>query len=333
MSAQPYQLTRQGVLLEPDPARRYEAGGVLNPTVYQADGKTYMMYRAVDSRPENFSRLALAELVWEGGKLSAKRLDRHALEPAASYELLDGDPKEAVSPGGGCEDPRVTEIEGVLYLCYTAYGGDRIPRIGLARSTDGLTWERLGLLRFTLHEENGEPVDLNMVNNKDAMLFPERINGRYALLHRPMYPAALAGRLGYRQSIYLSYSDDLIHWDSHQLVAAPEHPWERLKLGGGSQPVRVDKGWLIIYHGVDGDRDSDPNRRYSAGAMILDAQDPAKVLYRSPEPTLAPDAEAERIGVVNNVVFPTGLWQAPDGDWLVAYGMADRAIGWARMAT
>ena len=114
-------------------------------------------------------------------------------------------------------------------------------------------------------------------------------------------------------------------------MAAPEHPWERLKLGGGTQPERVADGWLIIYHGVDGDRDSDPNRRYSAGAMVLDAQNPAVVRYRSPQPILTPDAAEERVGVVNNVVFPTGLWKSPDGkDWIVAYGMADRAIGWAR---
>lgn len=327
---QPYVLARQGILLEPDPARRYEAGGVLNPTVYQVGKKTYMMYRAVADVPENFSRLALAELQWEGEQLVAKRLDRFALEPAAPYELLT--PEDAISPGGGCEDPRVTKIEDTYYLCYTGYGGDRIPRIALAQSKDGLSWERLGLARFSLHLEGDRPVDLNAVNNKDAMLFPERINGRYVMLHRPMYAAGLAAHLGYRQSIYLSFSNDLIHWEDHQLVAAPEAGWERLKLGGGTQPERIGAGWLMVYHGVDGERDSDPNRRYSAGAMVLALDDPSRVVYRSPSPILAPDAEAERVGVVNNVVFPTGLWRGPDGKWLVAYGMADRAIGWARMA-
>lgn len=332
----PYRLQREGVLLEPLSGRADEAGGVLNPTVYQVGGRTYLMYRSVADVPENFSRLALAELRWAGDRFEVDRLSRYALEPAAPYELLSPAPGSAVCPGGGCEDPRVTPLDGSLYLCYTGYGGERVPRIALAVSDDGLNWKRMGLARFTLHlaetPDGVVPIDFNHVDNKDAMLFPERINGRYVLMHRPMFSPELKARLNQTQSIWISHSDDLIHWEDHQLVAEPAYPWERLKLGGGTQPVRVEEGWLIVYHGVDGDRDSDPNRRYSAGAMILDAADPSRVLYRSPEPILAPDTAEERIGVVNNVVFPTGLWPAPDGaGWLVAYGMADRAIGWARM--
>jgi predicted GH43/DUF377 family glycosyl hydrolase len=330
----PYALKRRGVLLEPAPGIASEAGGVLNPTVYAIGGKTYLMYRSVADVPENFSRLALAELVWENGQLEARRLNRFALEPQAPYELLTPEGQPGIATGGGCEDPRVTMIGGTLYLCYTAYGQDRIPRIALAKSHDGLRWERMGLARFSLYLADTEggvlPVDLNHVDNKDAMLFPERIHGRYAMLHRPMFRGMVKDCVQPRQSIWISYSDDLIHWDDHRIVAEPEHAWERLKLGGGTQPERVEDGWLVIYHGVDGDRDSDPNRRYSAGAMVLDASDPSIVRYRSPEAILSPDEAAERIGVVNNVVFPTGLWKSPDGaEWLVAYGMADRAIGWA----
>jgi predicted GH43/DUF377 family glycosyl hydrolase len=329
-------LTREGLLLAPDPARPDEAGGVLNPTAYQVGGRTWLMYRAVAQFPENFSRLALAELVVEGGKVVAKRHTRFALEPTAPYELLTPAPGEITSPGGGCEDPRVTDIDGTLWLCYTGYGGERVPRIAIAKSQDGLEWERLGLARFSLliadTPDGPLAVDLNQVDNKDAMLFPERINGRYAMLHRPMFPRAIADRICPRQSIWISYSDDLIHWTDHKLVAEPVEPWERLKLGGGSQPVRVKNGWLILYHGVAGDRDSDPNRRYSAGAMVLDAEDPSKVVFRSKQPMLTPDSAEERVGVVNNVVFPTALWPAPDGNgYLGAYGMADWCIGLARL--
>lgn len=335
-SKRPYALERQGILLSPTPGRRDEAGGVLNPTVYRAGDRTLIMYRAVDTLPENFSRLALAELTWEHGTLRAERLAAYALEPMAPYELLTPEAGSARSPGGGCEDPRVTDVEGRLMLCYTGYGGARAPRIALADSKDGVRWERLGLARFSLltieSAEGPLAIDLNAVDNKDAMLFPERIGGRYAMLHRPMFDRATMAALGQTQSIWVSYSDDLIHWDSHRLIAAPAHPWERLKLGGGTQPVRVPQGWLIVYHGVDGDHDGDPNRRYSAGAMVLDAEDLSVVTYRSPEPILAPDAAEEQVGVVNNVVFPTGLWPAPDGmGLLVAYGMADRLVGWARM--
>jgi predicted GH43/DUF377 family glycosyl hydrolase len=331
----PYALTRGGVLLAPEPGRRDEAGGVLNPTVYQVGGRTFLMYRSVDSVPHNFSRLALAEITATDGVLGATRLDRYALEPQEPYELLSSNSGEpGLATGGGCEDPRVTPIGGSLYLCYTGYGGDTFPRIALARSMDGLVWERLGPARFSLYiaetPDGPLPIDLNQVPNKDAMLFPERIGGRFAMLHRPMFAGTARERFQSRQSIWISFSHDLIHWEDHRVVAEPLYPWENLKLGGGTQPERVDDGWLIVYHGVQGQRDSDPLRRYSAGAMVLDADEPWRVKYRSESPILTPDAAEERVGVVNNVVFPTGLWRGPAGEWLVAYGMADWCIGWAR---
>lgn len=328
-----YAMHREGVLMRPvvgEPVD--EAGGVLNPAVYRAEGRLWIMTRSVAGFPENFSRLGLAELVWHGKHYEVKREPRAALAPAAPYELLTPGPGEVTMPGGGCEDPRVTAIGEKLWLCYTGYGGDRVPRIALATSTDGRTWTRVGLARFEPLLSDGLAIDLNHVDNKDAMLFPERIGGRWCLMHRPMFPKAIAERVCPKQSIWLSYSDDLIHWGDHRLVAQPEHPWERLKLGGGTQPVHTAEGWLIVYHGVDGDGDGDSNRRYSAGVMVLDLEDPTKVLYRSPQPLLSPDSEEEKSGVVNNVVFPTGLWPAPDSDgWHVAYGMADTMIGLARL--
>lgn len=332
-----YAMRREGVLMRPQTGLAVdEAGGVLNPTVYEAGGKTWIMTRAVAGFPDNFSRLGLAELIWADGTYAVRREPRAALAPAAPYELLTPEAGSALVPGGGCEDPRVTRIGDELWLCYTGYGGNRVPRIALARSRDGKVWERMGLARFEpLIDRDGPKsvaVDFNHVDNKDAMLFPEKIGGRYCLMHRPMFSVSLAARLCPRQSIWISYSDDLLHWDSHEFVAGPEHPWERLKLGGGTQPVKTDDGWLIVYHGVDGDADGDKNRRYSAGVMVLDLDDPSKVLYRSPEALLSPDAAEEQVGVVNNVVFPTGLWPAPDGDgWFVAYGMADTMIGLARL--
>ena len=330
-------MRREGILLRPEPGLASEAGGVLNPTVYEAGGRLWMMYRAVAGVPENFSTLALAELIWRGDRYEVRRADRPALAPAAPYELLAPAPGSVVGPGGGCEDPRVTRLEDDLWLCYTGYGGDRVPRIALAKSRDGRSWERVGLARFGLlvvdTPDGPLPIDLNHVDNKDAMLFPYRIGGRWCLMHRPMFPASVAPRVCPRQSIWVSFSDDLVHWDDHRLVAAPEHPWEKLKLGGGTQPVLTDAGWLIVYHGVEGEKDADPNRRYSAGIMVLDADDPSHVRFRSPAALLSPDAAEEKEGVVNNVVFPTGLWPAPDGDgWHVAYGMADWCIGLARLA-
>lgn len=319
-----FRLERQGILLAPEPGRPEEALGVLNPTAYEADGKTYLMYRSVAKVPHNFSRLMLAELTCEGDRWQARRLDRIALEPCEPYELLRS------RAGGGCEDPRVTRIGGELFLCYTAYGyehGEEIPRIGMARSMDGLRWDRTGVARFSPLIVGDLVVDLNRVPNKDAMLFPERIGGRYAMLHRPMFAHDLRGQLG-PESIWISYSEDLVHWTGHRFVAGPEQPWECLKLGGGAQPIATPGGWLIVYHGVEGKADADPNRRYSAGMMVLDREDPAVVRHRSAEPALAPGTEEEKVGVVNNVVFPEGALLR-DGRLTVFYGAADWCIGHA----
>src|SRR5215212_1092312 len=218
-AALPFQLRRRGVVLRPDPASAWEQGGVLNPAAVAHAGTTYLLYRAVAQTPANYSRILLATCRLEDdGHVTTHRLGRVALEPAAPYEVW------ADGQGGGVEDPRVTPLDGQYYMAYTAYGtvdDHPAPRIALARSADLFHWERLGLISFSpLVQTVGDQRltwDLQTVPNKDAILFPERIGGRYALLHRPMFPAAS----GIPQSIWLSWSDDLRHWQDHQLVLAP----------------------------------------------------------------------------------------------------------------
>ena len=102
-----------------------------------------------------------------------------------------------------------------------------------------------------------------------------------------------------------------------------------MKTGGGTPPLRTKQGWLIFYHAVDGDSDTDPDRKYLAGAALLDLQNPREVIYRSAQPVLRPGTKEEQVGVVNNVVFPTGYLLLADGRVQVVYGMADQAIGLA----
>ncbi len=124
-------------------------------------------------------------------------------------------------------------------------------------------------------------------------------------------------------------------WRHHHLLAVPEQPWEELKIGGGTPPVRTPLGWVTLYHGVAGEIlpnvDHQPHVRYCAGVMVLDADDPRKVLYRSSSPILAPDAAEEQQGVVDNVVFPTAVDVRAGGRIDVYYGMADARIGVARL--
>ena len=322
----PYQLERRGVVLRPDPSNPFERGGVLNPAAVLHHGVTYVFYRAVATTPPNYSRILIATCSLNpGGEISTERLNKVALEPQESYELL------ADGRGGGVEDPRITLLEGTYYMTYTAYGvvnGVDMPRIALARSNDLFSWERLGLTTFGTEASANTDLggyDLNQLPNKDAILFPERFGGRYCMMHRPMFPSS--SRLP--QSIWLSRSDDLLHWVDHELVLTPSLPWESLKVGGGTPPVRTPEGWLTYYHGVEGLADDDPNRRYHAGALLLAADDPARVLYQSPRPVLSPQSPDETVGVVSNVVFPTGLVHQPEGRLDVYYGMADQAIGLA----
>ena len=317
--------------MRPDPANPYERGGVLNPAAVLHNGVTYLYYRAVAETPHNYSRILMATCKsGEDNSIEAVRLGRVALEPEADYELwVDS---EGAVRAGGVEDPRITRIGDTYYMAYTAYGsvdGSLGPRIALARSHDLFAWERMGLvslgpLNVTINGESRR-IELALVPNKDAILFPERIGGRYCMMHRPMFPNSI----GLPQSIWLSWSHDLLHWDDHQLVLSPTLPWESLKVGGGTPPLRTPHGWLTFYHGVEGLADTDPNRRYHAGALLLDLDNPARILYQSPQPVLSPQSHDETVGVVSNVVFPTGVVAQADGRIDVYYGMADQAIGLA----
>ena len=126
----------------------------------------------------------------------------------------------------------------------------------------------------------------------------------------------------------------LVRVRSHRLVAMSEYAWEALKIGAGPPPIRVDEGWLLIHHGVTGEleagTDQQQNVFYQAGAMLLDPDDPSRVLARTTEPLLSPEAPEEVNGTVPNVVFPTAI-ESVDGVLYVFYGMGDRSIGVARL--
>ena len=133
----------------------------------------------------------------------------------------------------------------------------------------------------------------------------------------------------------LDDSAALLAWRDHRLLATPAQPWEATKIGAGTPPIRTPLGWLMIYHGVAGqileNVDHQPYVRYSAGAMLLDIADPRTIIYRSTTPILAPETDDERAGIVPNVVFPTGIDLRENGRVDIYYGMADAAIGVARI--
>jgi predicted GH43/DUF377 family glycosyl hydrolase len=332
--------------MEPDLADPREAGGVLNPAAMRGpDGELYLLPRLVGAG--NYSRIGLARVVRDsqGNPRGVKRLGV-ALEPEEPYERNS-------RTGGGVEDPRVTYVAALesYVMTYTAHG-EAGPRIALAVSHDLVRWQRLGPVRLAPFHG----LAFGALDNKDALLFSEPIpapDGQpaLALIHRPdlgtyrpagrRVHAPLPGLREKRPSMWLSYAplgalaaERRLVFGQHHLLAGPAQPWEHLKVGGGTPPLRVGDTWLLLYHGVAGqiaERQGPQHEvRYSAGLLLLDGTDPRRILYRSVESILAPEAAAERVGVVPRVVFPTGLDARPDGALDIYYGMADTRIGVAR---
>ncbi len=345
----PYRLTRLGILMTPAAGDPLEVEGVLNPAATWApNGRPYLFPRLVAQGNE--SRVGRAEILLEDGAPTAVERAGIALAPDRSWEHG--------TRHGGVEDPRITWIPSLGYyvMAYVAYG-PLGPRAALALSTDTESWARLGPVQFGY--EDALDTDLNLFPNKDLAWFPEVVpdpDGKpsYAFLHRPMFeldfprPGEMvslpAGVTDDRAAIWISYVDAeeaahdiraLRRPQRHRELAAAEADWEALKVGGGPPPVRVPEGWLLIYHGVSGSISPDPFEPqkdvcYAAGAMILDAAHPERVIARTTAPLLAPELAEERVGIVGNVVFPTATLDV-EGITYVLYGMADSAIGVARL--
>jgi predicted GH43/DUF377 family glycosyl hydrolase/glycosyltransferase involved in cell wall biosynthesis len=221
--------------------------------------------------------------------------EHFTFDPDAWIEALD--PMEAY----GIEDPRITEIDGVFHICYVA-----VSRLGImsARMTtrDFRTFERHGTI---FHPDQ-----------KDVVLFPEKVNGRYLAFTRPM-PGSFGRVLG----LWIAESDDLVHWGGHQIVAEPRHRmWDEMRIGASLVPIRTDDGWLELYHGAD------RMNRYGMGALLLDHGDPTKVLARSTRPLLSAEEPYEKEGFLHDVVFPSGHVDLGDGRIRVFYGAADTTV-------
>ena len=347
-----FQLKRLGLLMEPEPGNPHEVGGVLNPAAVRGpDGELYLFPRLVGK--DNFSRIGIARVRFNeaGDPCGVERLGV-ALEPEADYELQE-------DGRGGCEDARVTYVERFerYLMTYTALSRSG-PRIALAVSEDLFQWKRLGLATF----EPFRGTDFVGVANKDASLFPVAIPNhrgklQLAMIHRPLFPGTLPEETDCdecvrivdldHESIWISYCPmeldglepkHLGLFNSHHRLATPVEPWEALKIGGGTPPVMTRHGWMMLYHGVhrtDAVGGTGKHLCYSAGVMILSKEHPRTILYRSPAPLLAPSLQHERDGVVENVVFPTGIDCRHDigqpDRFDIHYGMADSRIGVASM--
>ncbi len=202
----------------------------------------------------------------------------------------------------GVEDPRITPLNGRFYFTYVAVSRHG-PATALASTSDFRTFDRHGIVFCP--------------ENKDVVLFPAMIGGGYAALHRPV-----CGTPFTRPEMWVARSPDLLHWGAHVPLTLAGGEWQSGRVGAGPPPFRVPGGWLAIYHGNRHPTHPGEVGEYFGGALLLDAADPTRVLKRTAEPFMRPEAEFEVNGFVPNVVFPTGVVE--DGEkLLVYYGAAD----------
>jgi len=201
----------------------------------------------------------------------------------------------------GVEDPRATFIDGKWHITYVSVSRWGITT-SLATTTDFRTFERPGVIFLP--------------DQKDVVIFPEKVGGRYVALTRPM-PGSFSRICG----IWIAFSDDLLSWGRHQTLCLPRPDyWDELRTGASAVPFRVDDGWLELYHGVD------RNTRYAMGALLLDADDPRKVLARSAQPIIEPIEEFERTGLFNETIFSCGHVDLGGGRIRMYYGAADSVV-------
>lgn len=307
-------------VLAPHPDHPWENLAVCNPGVWYEDGLFTMIYRAAGDDFDHVIRFGLAT-----------SRDGIHFERASDQPLFG--PSED-GPDAGCiEDPRIVKLDGHYYITY-AYRAfkprqywkqadnaafspddDTLPELfgrnmtasGLLVSDDLRSFRRLG--RITRAD----------VDDRDVILFPGKVGGRYAMLHRPMQWVGPDFGTDY-PAIWISFSDNLLDWNDSTLLMRNEFDWER-KVGGATPPILTAHGWFMLYHAVD------ENGVYRVGAVMLDLDDPARVIARTRHPIMEPDEDFEWNGLYpHGVVFPTGN-VVVDGTIYVYYGAADQAIG------
>lgn len=303
---------------------------LLNPGVFRFDGKIWLLLRVAE-RPGQQPGEVSFPLLDDRNRITVMRVDTsspdldlsdprvityrgndylttmshlrlvsstdgvHFAEEAGYAGLFASDAYEAY----GIEDCRVTQIGATYYLTYTAVSANGVA-VRMRSTDDWRTFTDYGLVLPP--------------HNKDCTLFDRRIGGRYYMLHRPSSPE-IGGNY-----IWIAESPDLRHWGNHRCVARTRRGmWDSARIGAGCAPIATERGWLAIYHGAD------ERNRYALGALLLDADDPSRVVARSAEPIFSPEAPYELTGFFGNVVFTNG--HLVDGDRITLYyGASDEVI-------
>ncbi len=267
----------------------FRANTVFNGTPVVTDDGVYLLLRVEGQHGYSFFALARST---DGINFTID--NKPVMLPAKDGPFAEYEIK-------GIEDPRITVLEGTCYVVYTAVAlcGSRI---ALAKTEDYVNYERIAII--------SEP------GNKDGILFPRKINGRYARLDRP-----IGQGIG---SMWVSYSPDLINWGDSEVIISPRSGyWDDFRVGASVTPIETEEGWLEIYHGV---KMTSAGPIYRIGVVLLDLDDPSKVIKQGDQPILSPREDYERIGDMGNVCFVCGAVTDDDGNMKIYYGAADTSI-------
>jgi beta-1,2-mannobiose phosphorylase / 1,2-beta-oligomannan phosphorylase len=302
---------------------------LLNPGAFVFEGRTWLLLRVAERPGQKPGRISFPILKPDGVEIleftqDDPRLEandprvvryqgRDYLTTLSHLRLVSSDDGihfreepgyasligEGAQESFGAEDCRVSLIDGTFYLTYTAVS-PRGVGVGLRTTRD---WRKVTA-----------PQMIFPPHNKDCALFEEKIGGKYYALHRPSSPN-LGGNY-----IWLAESPDFLHWGNHRCIAVTrEKMWDSARVGAGAAPIRTRHGWLEIYHGAD------KAQRYCLGLLLLDLNEPWRVLARSVDPIMEPLAEYEQKGFFGNVVFTNGHIVRGD-EVTMYYGASDTVI-------
>ena len=296
-------------IISPDKVSEWASEGTFNPAALYDDGKVHLMFRAV-------SKNGISSFGYASSR-DGFHIDEVSPEPAyvprKEFEGIKTAPSQRVDlyksgcGWGGCEDPKLTVIKDKIYLTYVAFNGYSHPRVTLS------TIAREDFLNKQWNWSEPELISGPGVVNKSGCIMPEQIKGKYVIFHR-VFPNIL---LDYRNELCFDNGKWL---KADSKIEVRPQMWDSRKISIGATPIKTDEGWLVIYHAVD-DRD---DTRYKIGAMILDLEDPSKVLYRTSKPILEPDQHYEN-DWKPGIVYPCGAVVLND-ELIVYYGGGDKFV-------
>lgn len=263
---------------------------VFNAAAVKFAGQYLLLVRVEDQQGRSIFALARSD---DGYRFVVE--NEPVMTPAEEGEF-------AIYEACGIEDPRITPMDGTYYVMYTAYSHYG-PRLALAKTDDFVSFERIALI--------SEPV------NKDGALFPRKVNDSYVRFDRP--------NVGSSGNIWISYSDDLVHWGRSEVaMTTRDDHWDCARIGASAPPIETAHGWLEIYHGV---KETAAGPIYRLGVAMLELENPAHVLGRAAIPILTPREYYERVGDIPNVVFSCGaILEEATQEVKMYYGAADTCI-------